>query len=215
VDVEQGEQAVSYIVNAGGEAFFHRTDVSSDNDVSALFQKTVARYGSVDFACNNAGVEGATAAIAEAREEDWDKTISIDLKGVWLCMKYECTQMLKQGKGSIVNISSVMGLVGNPGIAPYVAAKHGVIGLTKSVALDYARNGIRVNAICPGGIYTPIIERLDEMMPEVVKGLKEATPVGDLGFPADIANTVVWLCSDTANYITGQAIPVDGGYTIR
>ncbi|MBW2939900.1 glucose 1-dehydrogenase [Zhongshania aquimaris] len=215
IDEEQGEKVLNDMVQMGGEGIFCRTDVSSSSSVSGLVQKTIDTYGRLDFACNNAGVEGVTAAIADALEEDWDRTININLKGVWLCMKYECEQMLKQGAGCIVNISSVMGLVGNSGIAPYVAAKHGVLGLTKSVALDYARSGIRVNAVCPGGIYTPIIERLVDTMPEVVEGLKALTPMGDLGFPEDIANTVIWLCSDKANYITGQSIPVDGGFTIQ
>lgn len=215
IDAAHGLQMQHAIEQMGGAAAFIATDVAADGAVKQLLENIVQRYGRLDYACNNAGVEGATAALADVEERDWDKTIGVDLKGVWLCMKYQCRQMLQQGQGAIVNIASIMGQVGAPGIAPYVAAKHGVIGLTRAGALDYAKQGLRINAVCPGGIYTPIIERALQHIPAVVDALKNATPQGDLGQPEDIANAVLWLCSNEAKFITGQTLVVDGGYVAQ
>jgi NAD(P)-dependent dehydrogenase (short-subunit alcohol dehydrogenase family) len=215
IDRDGGGKVVSEIVELGGQAIFVKTDVTDEVEVEGLLEETVRYFGRLDFACNNAGIEGKTANIAESKKEDWDKTIDTDLKGVWLCMKHECRQMLQQKSGVIVNISSIMGMVAAPGISPYVAAKHGVIGLSKAVALEYAAEGLRVNAVCPGGIYTPIINRALAIQPEVVEALTNATPHGDLGQPHNIADAVMWLCSSGASFVNGQAIAVDGGYTAQ
>jgi len=203
------------IKESGGEAIFIKTDVSKALEIEVLINKTIETYGRLDFACNNAGIEGDTISTADCTEENWDRTMDINLKGVWLCMKYEIPRMLNQGGGAIVNIASSMGLVAHAGIAHYVASKHGVIGLTKAAALDYAKSGIRVNAVCPGNTQTPIIDRVRAEHPEIVEGLNAATPVGRLSQPAEIANAVVWLCSEAASFVTGHSMVVDGGYTTQ
>ncbi len=212
ITIEGGKETERQINENGGESIFIKADVSKNIEVEALINEIIERYERVDYACNNAGIEGATAPIAESTEEDWDRTININLKGVWLCMKYEIIQMLKQGKGAIVNIASIMGMVASPFIAPYVAAKHGVIGLTKTAALEYPKDGIRINAVCPGVIHTSIIDRVTIEHPEIVEGLKAAIPVGKFGQPEDIANAVLYLCSDAASYVTGHSMVVDGAF---
>ena len=180
-----------------------------------MVAQTVAHFGGLDIACNNAGIEGPTKPLHELSEAEWDGTVDIDLKGVWLCMKHEVQVMLERGGGVILNTASVMGQVAVAGIAPYVSAKHGVIGLTKTAALDYAQQGIRVNAICPGMIRTPMVEQVEANMPGVIKGFEAGIPMGRLGHPNEITGTVLWLCSDAASYMTGQAIAVDGAYTTQ
>ncbi len=197
-----------------GEAIFVRADVSNSGDVQNLVQKTLDSYERLDFACNNAGIGGAQAPTADYPEDAWRRVIDINLTGVFLCMKYEIPPILQQGGGVIVNMSSILGKVGFGGASAYVAAKHGLIGLTQTAALEYAALGLRVNAVCPGFIMTPMISQggLVEGTPayEVVRALH---PLKRLGSPEEIADAVIWLCSPGATFVTGQAIFVDGGYT--
>lgn len=212
VDRAGGAETVSHIEAAGGAATFVYADVSRSSDVEALMNEIVSRYGRLDYAYNNAGIEGQQATITEATEENWDRVVGIDLKGCFLCMKYELQQMLKQGSGSIVNCASIAGLVGFPGTSAYVASKHGVVGLTKSAALECATTGIRVNAICPGVIATPMVDRVTGKAPEAEAAMAHMQPMGRIGQPEEIAAAVLWLCSDAASFVTGIALPVDGGY---
>src|SRR6266568_3019327 len=215
VVVEGGEETVGMIKRAGGEALFVKADVSQAAEVEALINKTLATYGRLDCAHNNAGIEGAVATTAECTEENWDRIIIINLKGVWLCMKYEIPQMLKQGGGAIVNTASAAGLVGYPRGAAYVASKHGVVGLTKTAALEYAKVGIRVNAVCPGYIRTPLLADTLTSQPEMEAQIVARHPVGRMGKPEEIAEAVVWLCSDAASFVTGHTMTVDGGYVAQ
>jgi len=215
VVVDGGEETVRMIKEAGGEATFIQADVTQAIEVEALVNKTVATYGRLDCAVNNAGIEGGTAPTADHPKENWDQVIATNLTGVFLCMKYEIPPMLTQGGGAIVNISSTMGIVAHEGGPAYVAAKHGVIGLTKSTALGYVKNGIRVNAVCPGNTHTAIFDRIIENMPDVHEFLMAATPIGRLAQPVEIANAVLWLCSDAASYCSGHAMVVDGCYTTQ
>ena len=215
VAIDTGEETVRMIRKAGGEAHFIPCDVSKGKEVKAMIDKTIEVYGRLDWALNNAGVEGAQLPIGDYPEEICIQVFSIDLMGVWWCMKYEIPQMLKQGGGAIVNMASAAGLVGVPGDSPYTAAKHGVIGMTKSVALEYGKSNIRVNAICPGAIQTQTLERVLAKNPEGGKKLVESTPLGRIGLPGEIASAVVWLCSDAASFVTGHALAVDGGFTAQ
>jgi NAD(P)-dependent dehydrogenase (short-subunit alcohol dehydrogenase family) len=215
VVVAGGEETVRMIKAAGGEAIFVKADVSKTAEVEAMIKKAIETYGRLDCAFNNAGIEGAMAPTVDCTEENWDRVIAIDLKGVWLCMKYEIPQMLKQGGGAIVNTASVAGLVGFQGIPAYVAAKHGVNGLTKTAALEYAKSGIRVNAVCPGVIQTPMVERFFQANPQASEGMSALEPVGRLGKPEEIAEAVVWLCSDAASFVTGLPMAVDGALTAQ
>ena len=203
------------IGQAGGEAVYFKCDVSNEEEVRSLMAQAVSHYGRLDFAFNNAGVEGSPAPVADCSNENWDRTIGINLRGVWLCMKHQIPAMLKTGGGVIVNNASIAGLVGFAGVPAYVASKHGVVGLTKNAALDYAKQNIRVNAVCPGVIQTPMIERFTGGDPKVIQQLVAGEPMDRLGQPEEIAETVVFLCSDAASFITGQAIAVDGGWTTR
>jgi NAD(P)-dependent dehydrogenase (short-subunit alcohol dehydrogenase family) len=208
----EGNQTVELVRAAGGEALFVKTDVSKAPDVENLVKKTVEKFGRLDVAFNNAGIEGRTAPIISQSEDDWDRVISINLKGVWLCLKYEIRQMLKQGGGgAIVNMASVLGLSGLAGAATYSASKHGVIGLTKVAALENARNRIRVNAVCPAVIETAMGERAFGA-PEVKKYAIGLHPLGRLGKPTEIAEAVLWMCSERASFMTGQPLILDGGY---
>ena len=215
VQEEAGERAAEEIRKAGGEAVFVRTDVSQEQEVKALVEKTVSVFGRLDCAVNNAGIEGQMAPTAECSTENWDRVIAINLKGVWLCMRYEIRQMLQQGGGVIVNISSVAGLVGFPGLPAYVASKFGVIGLTKTAALEYAKQGIRINAVCPGVIHTSMVDRLLSTHPELEASLTANTPLGRMERPQEIARVVLWLCSDDASFVTGHALVADGGYVAQ
>ncbi len=189
-----------------------KTDVSKASEVETLVQRAVEKFGRLDVAFNNAGVEGVWVPITRQSEEDWDRTIEINLKGVWLCLKYEIRQMLKQGAGgAIVNMSSITGLVGAVGAAAYSASKHGVIGLTKTAALENARSGIRINAVCPAAVETPMAERIFGA-PKVHKYVLSCHPIGRFGRPAEIAEAVVWMCSDRASFMTGQSLVLDGGF---
>jgi NAD(P)-dependent dehydrogenase (short-subunit alcohol dehydrogenase family) len=212
VVVEGGEETVSLIKRAGGEAMFVRADVSKAAEVEALVNTTVAAYGRLDCAHNNAGIAGKALTITDDTEENWDRIIAINLKGVWLCMKYEIPQMLKQGGGAIVNTASDAGLIGLRRGGSYVASKHGVVGLTKTAALEYAKAGIRVNAVCPGPIDTPMLQQGASRRPQIIEKMVAAQPGGRLGRPEEIAEAAVWLCSEAASFVTGLPMPVDGGY---
>ena len=212
VNAAGGEETVRLIQDTGGEAAFVRADVSQAGPVEAMVQHAVSVYGRLDCAFNNAGVSGGRGLIHEYSEDDWDRVTGINLKGVWLCMKYEIIQMLTQGSGAIVNAASVMGLVGGSRSPAYGASKHGVVGLTRTAAVAYAQSGIRVNAVCPGYIRTPLIEQGALADPGGEERIIARHPVGRLGTPEEVAETVVWLCSDAASFVTGHAMAVDGGY---
>jgi NAD(P)-dependent dehydrogenase (short-subunit alcohol dehydrogenase family) len=208
----EGEETVELIHAAGGESLFVKTDVSKASEVEALVQTVAGRFGCLDLAFNNAGVEGVWAPLAQQSEEDFDRTINVNLKGVWLCLKYEIQQMLKQGTGgAIVNMASIMGLVGSAGSSAYSASKHGVIGLTQSAALENAKRKVRVNAVCPGFVETPMADRTLRV-PTVHKYVVSCHPVGRLATPLEIAEAVVWMCSDRASFMTGQTLVLDGGF---
>ncbi|MBM3700327.1 MAG: SDR family oxidoreductase [Actinobacteria bacterium] len=212
-NIDAGRETVSKIKSAGGEAMFIKTDVSNANEVKEMVNKTIKAYKRLDFAFNNAGVGDTMAFTADLTEEEWDRTIKINLKGVWLCMKYEIKYMLKQGGGTIVNMSSVIGLVGLKGSVAYAASKGGIIQLTRTAALEYARMGIRVNAVCPSFIATPMNKRLIANNPKLEKTIKTVLhPMGRLGEPEEIAEVVTWLCSDRAMFVIGHPMVVDGGY---
>lgn len=210
VAVKDGEDTVRTIEEANGKAIFIKTDVSQATEVKALIKKTIATYGRLNCAFNNAGILGSSASTVACTEENWDRVININLKGMWLCMKYEIPHMREQGGGAIVNMSSVAGLMTSylQRFPAYNASKHAVIGLTKSAAVEYARAGIRINALCPGFIHTPMnIHQTSEL--QVLASNR--VPIGRLGTPEEIAEAAVWLCSETASFITGQALVTDGG----
>jgi NAD(P)-dependent dehydrogenase (short-subunit alcohol dehydrogenase family) len=215
VDVERGESSAREIVDKGGQATFLRTDVADDRSVAAMVVRAVEVFGGIDVAFNNAGIEGAPAPTHECTPENWARTLAVNLGGVWSCMRHEIPRMLERGGGSIVNCASVAGLVGFASIPAYTASKHGVVGLTKTAALEYAQLGIRVNAVCPGVIETEMIERFTGHQPEAEQALVASEPVGRMGRPDEIADAVVWLCSSRSSFVTGQAIAVDGGFVAR
>jgi NAD(P)-dependent dehydrogenase (short-subunit alcohol dehydrogenase family) len=207
-----GAETVQLLKDAGTTAIFVKADVAKPADVERLVAKTVEAYGRIDCAFNNAGIEGALALTHQCTEENWARVISINLTGVWLCMKAEIAQMLKQGGGgSIVNTSSDAGLLGVRGMPAYVASKHGVAGLTKAAAIEYGRHKIRVNAVCPGPIRTPMMGRLLLDRPDIEESFVRAEPLKRMGEPEEIGEAVAWLCSDYASYVTGLPMPVDGG----
>jgi len=212
---EGGERTVKMIKDGGGTASFVQGDVSITQQVQAIVAKTVEVYGRIDGAFNNAGIEGRMATTVETSEENFDRAIAINLKGVWLCMKYEIPQMLKQGGGSIVNTASVAGLVGFERLPAYNASKHGVVGLTRTAALEYAAKNIRVNCVCPGVIRTPMVERIIDTGGFTEQELNSGEPVGRMGQPEEIAQGVVWLLSDSASFVTGHPMTIDGGWVAR
>jgi NAD(P)-dependent dehydrogenase (short-subunit alcohol dehydrogenase family) len=209
---KEGEETVELIRAAGGEGLFVKADVSQATEVEMLVQKAIEKFQRLDIAFNNAGIEGVWVPIVRQSEEDWDRTIDINLKGVWLCMKYEIQRMLNQGGGgAIVNMASVTGLTGSAGAAAYSASKHGVIGLTKSAALETAKSGIRINAVCPAVIETSMASRLFGL-PKVNKPVLALHPIGRFGRPSEVAEAVVWMCSDRASFMTGESLVLDGGF---
>jgi len=215
VAVEAGEETVKLIAGASGVARFVRADVASEADVERLIAAALSAYGRLDCAHNNAGVPGAEAKTADYPQADWDRVIAVNLTGVWLCMKHEIRQMLAQGGGAIVNTASVAGLQGFARYSAYTASKHAVVGLTKTAALEYARSGIRVNAVCPGYIRTGMTQPMLDRHPGLEERVSSIEPLGRIGRPEEIAETVVWLCSDAASFVTGLAMPVDGGLMAR
>lgn len=212
---EGGQETANLIRQAGGEAIFIQTDVAKADAVEALVQGAVSAYGRLDCAHNNAGIEGPGATTADYPEDMWARVIAINLTGVWLCLKYEIPEMLKVGGGAIVNTASTAGLTGFPRGSAYVASKHGVVGLTKTAALEYAKSGIRVNAVCPGAIDTPMMGRITDHRPQRAARMAAAEPIGRMGQPSEIAEAVVWLCSDSASFVTGHAMAVDGAMTAQ
>lgn len=211
--LEDKEQVtLNQVKAAGGEALFVQCDVSKAADVVALIDKTLLTFGRLDFAFNNAGIEGVSAPAHECTQKNWEQVLSVNLTGTWLCMKHEIPHMLKAGKGAIVNCASVAGLIGFPGLPAYVASKHAVVGLTKTAALENARQGIRINAVCPGVIRTAMVDRITGKNKAVEQQFADQEPVGRFGEPAEVAEAVIWLCSDAASFVTGHSLPVDGGW---
>lgn len=218
VAVEGGEDTVRKVEESGGEATFIKADVSNPVEVEALANGAVEAYGRLDCAVNNAGIEGVLAPVAEYSDEVWNRVLGINLTGVYLCVKHEIPRMLEGGGGAIVNVASILGLVGFATAPAYTAAKHGVVGLTKVAALENSAQGVRVNALCPGFIETPMVmERGVEAgtHPEVHDQISTLHPIGRMGRPEEIAEAAVWLCSDTASFVTGHALAADGGYVAQ
>ena len=212
-DEARGQDVVASIGSDGGTALFVPTDVADADSVEAMVSTTVDRFGRLDHAFNNAGIEGDPAPLEDCARANWDRTLAINLTGVFLCMQAEIPHMLASGGGSIVNCASIAGLVGFPDHPAYVASKHGVVGITKGAALELAPQGIRVNAVCPGVIDTEMIQRATADQPELMEATIAAHPLGRIGTPEEIAGTVLWLCSEDGGFVTGQAVAVDGGYT--
>jgi NAD(P)-dependent dehydrogenase (short-subunit alcohol dehydrogenase family) len=213
VSVDGGHATAATIVQNGGKALFVAADVARAEEVAALVDKTVHHYGRLDCAVNSAALQEEGGPLAEIDEDRFDRVMDVNVKGVWLSMKYQIRQMAKTGGGAIVNLSSVFGQAGAPGQAAYAASKHAVTGLTKSAALDYAWAGIRVNAVCPGAVRTPMLARAVGREPAIEKKLRGAHPMGRFAKPAEVANAVLWLCSDGASFVTGHELAVDGGFT--
>ena len=214
MDENGGNETVSMITAAHGDAFFIRTDVSRSAEVQHMVQQTVGRYGRLDYACNNAGIGGPPAMTADYPEEEWNRVIGVNLTGAWLCMKYELRHMEHQKSGAIVNMSSILGHVGWRTAPAYVASKHALLGLTKTAAMEYAPHNIRINAVCPAFIRTPLVEHaISEDM--IQSMLVPMHPIGRIGTPEEVAELVVWLCSDKASFVTGSSYLVDGGYTAQ
>ena len=207
----EGEATAQMITSAGGQAIFVKADVTKSSEVEAMVEATVKAFGRLDFALNNAGIDGVRARTADYPEEVWHQVINLNLTGVFLCLKYELPLMVRQGSGVIVNMSSVAGVTGFPGHAAYTASKHGVIGLTKTAAIDYAKAGIRVNAICPAYTRTPMLSRMLEQKPELEAKLISRVPLRRLGTAEEIAQAAIYLFSDAAAFITGHSLVMDGG----
>jgi NAD(P)-dependent dehydrogenase (short-subunit alcohol dehydrogenase family) len=214
-DWEDGSENLDLIKKNGGTGIFIQCDVSNVEQVNHLMDTIEKNYGKLDFAINNAGIEGVDSPIDSCTVENWHHVLNVNLTGTFLCMKGEIPMMLKKGAGVIINIASVAGLVGFEGIPAYVASKHAMVGLTKNAALDYATKGIRVNAICPGVIKTPMIDRYTGQDKNIEAQFAKAQPLGRLGAPEEIAEAVLWLCSKGGSFITGAAIPVDGGWVAK
>jgi len=214
-----GDETVALVRQMGGDAVFIKADVTKAAEVEALITGTVAAFGRLDCACNNAGIEGKIIPVAEQSEADFDEVMSVNVKGTFLCLKYEIASMMKNGGGAIVNLASVAGLVGFPGLGPYAASKHAINGLTKNAALEYSKQGIRVNSVCPGGIETRM---LDSLVAQASNGqlktremMDPLHPIGRIGRPEEVAELLVWLCSDRAGFVTGANITIDGGYAAQ
>ena len=212
-----GQQAVADIRASGSEATFIQTDVTQEAQIEALIKQTTGTYGRIDAAFNNSGTEGTPAPLADDNLENYQRIFEVNVKGLWLCMKYQLKQMQQQGAGSIVNNASIAGLIGFPGLGLYTASKHAVLGLTKAAALENAALGIRVNAVSPGMIETDMAERFLSAQPgnkeDVIASVKSMHPIGRFGEPEEIASAVTWLCSDDASFVVGQSLTVDGGFT--
>jgi NAD(P)-dependent dehydrogenase (short-subunit alcohol dehydrogenase family) len=211
----EGAQTAADAKATGADAIFVRCDVSDDAQVKAMVERTVAELGGLDYAFNNAGIEGTPAPTAEATREGWDRIIAINLTGVWLCMKHQLAHMVPAGGGVLVNCASIAGVVGFAGMGAYVASKHGVVGLTKAAALEYAQANVRVNVVCPGVIHTPMIDRFVGDNEQARAALAAGAPMGRVGTPDEIASAVVWLCTPGAGYVTGAELVIDGGWIAR
>jgi NAD(P)-dependent dehydrogenase (short-subunit alcohol dehydrogenase family) len=209
--VTEGEQTVHEICERGGEAIFVKTDVSKASEVEGLMNRTIEFYGRLDYACNNAGTF-VMGRLFELSEEEWDRTINANLKGIWLSLKYQIPIMLQQKEGVIINMASMSAIIGNPGVSIYSASKGGVVALTQSAAIEYAASGIRINAVSPGVISTPMV---DDIPTPLLEDIQSKHPIGRLGKPEEIADAVVWLCSDKASFVTGHNMVIDGGYTAQ
>lgn len=209
------QEAADQMVAAGHKALAIRCNVAVEAEVKSMVERTVSVFGRLDAAFNNAGIQSPAIETADATGEEFDRVNAINLRGVWNCMKYELIQMRKQGSGAIVNNSSIGGIIGLPGRAIYHATKHGVIGLTKSAALDYASRGIRINAVCPGTIDTPMVKDMLIKEPALMKDIIAGMPIGRLGLPEEIASAVLWLCGPGSTFVIGHALVVDGGFTIQ
>lgn len=207
-------KAVAELEAAGREVLGMRCDVSDEAEVAAMVRRTVDTFGRLDAAFNNAGIQIPSNEVVDVPDADYERVMAVNLRGVWNCMKAELRQMQARGSGAIVNCSSVGGLVGGPNLAAYHASKHGVIGLTKSAALENAPRGIRVNAVCPGTIDTPMVAEMKAAKPEAMEGFIKRQPIGRLGQPEEIGAAVLWLCSDASSFILGHALAVDGGFTV-
>jgi NAD(P)-dependent dehydrogenase (short-subunit alcohol dehydrogenase family) len=216
INVEGGEETVRSIRDAGGEALFVRTDVSMSAEVEALINEIIERYSQLDCAYNNAAILGDIVPIVDHTEEIWDRTLNTNLKGTWLCMKYEIPQMLKHGSGTIVNATATPGmLTGGRNRAAYSAAKAGIVSLTKVAALEYAEHGLRINAICPSHTRSPMLEQFFELRPDLEADYITQTPMGRIAAPEEVAEAALWLCSDASSFVTGHVLAVDGGYLSR
>ena len=219
VNVAGGEETVALIEKAAGKAIFVKADVSKPSDVAALVDAAAKAFGSIDCACNNAGIEGVIAPMSEQTVENYDAIMAVNARGVFLCLQAEIRHMQKNGGGAIVNLASVAGLIGFPGLSPYVASKHAVNGLTKNAALEYGKEGIRVNSICPGGIDTRMLDSLAEQSTGGEQTTREMMdplhPIGRIGEANEVAELIVWLCSSRASFVTGANIPIDGGYVAQ
>lgn len=215
-DMADGSNEVKAIQAGGGEAVYVKADVSKETDAQGMVQTAIDHFGRLDFAVNNAGISGAQAPVAEMSAEDWNKVIAINLTGVFLGMKYEIPAILKAGGGAIVNMSSILGWVGFANSSAYVAAKHGVIGLTQTAALEYGTQNLRVNAVSPGFILTPMLENAGMAKgTDLYNAIASLHPMKRLGTPDEIASAVIWLCSEGASFVTGIALLADGGYTAQ
>lgn len=219
INAEGAEETAAMIGEAGREAAFLKADVADKAEVEALVAKTVEAFGRLDCACNNAGIEGQMAPLADQPMDNYDRIMGINARGTFLCMQAEIAQMLKTGGGTIVNLASVAGLIGFPGLSPYVASKHAVNGMTKNAALEYGKQGIRVNSVCPGGIDTRMLDSLAEQATEGAQSAHEMLdplhPIGHIGLPDEVAELIVWLASPKASFVTGVNMPVDGGYVAQ
>jgi NAD(P)-dependent dehydrogenase (short-subunit alcohol dehydrogenase family) len=215
IDVAGGEETAHLVSSIGATATFVKADMRVPTKVEAVISVAREEHQRLDYALNGAGVLGSGASMIDFTEDDWDYVMGVNLKGVWLSMKYEIPEMIRLGGGAIVNVSSVAGLVGSQHSPAYAASKHGVVGLTKTAALQYAPHGVRVNCICPAAVFSPMLETLVTRNPQVGEKLKVSQPNGRFASPEEIAEVVVWLCSDAASFVTGSALPVDGGYTAQ
>jgi len=209
---KEGEETVRLVKDAGSDGVFVKTDVTNEDDIKALVDRTIQVYGKLDYALNNAGFDEAQTTLVEETSNHFDQIMNVNVKGVWLCMKYEIPEMIKNGAGAIVNMSSVAGLIGIPQIPIYVASKHAVLGLTKSAAIGYAKSGIRINAVAPGVVKTDMISSIDKQFMETLKSMH---PIGRIADPEEIAEAVVWLLSDKASFVVGHTLSVDGGIVSR
>jgi NAD(P)-dependent dehydrogenase (short-subunit alcohol dehydrogenase family) len=213
--VAEGEGTVQWIKDAGGDAFFIQTDVAQESDVKGMIDKAVEVFGRLDIAFNNAGTYGENAALSDQPDSEYDRIMNVNVKGVWLSMKYEIAQMLSQGGGAIVNTSSILGVVAMPTVPLYTASKYAVEGLTKAAALQYAKSGIRINAVAPGAIETEMFEKATGGQDEAKAYMAELHPMGRVGKASEVAEAVLWLCSDGASFVTGESLMVDGGFVAQ